>query len=124
MSSPSSLLIQYVNDVALVTFNQTTLIETRDIEHIREELYDMVDKRAQRRMILDLGKVQLLSSSALGVLIPLRDKVAKLKRGELVLCGVRPEIRRVFKITKLEKRFCFCKTEAEALAKMGLSMPA
>jgi anti-anti-sigma regulatory factor len=55
------------------------------------------------------------------VLIPLREKTQELK-GDLILCGVQPPIRKVFKITKLEKQFKFCNSEAEALAALNVSL--
>jgi anti-anti-sigma factor len=46
------------------------------------------------------------------------DKVRKLK-GQMILCSLKPEIRKVFKITGLEKQFKFCDNEKEALAALG-----
>ena len=116
------LVVQTIKDVTLVTFTDSSVIDAQFIESIRRELFDLVDKQNRSRLILDLSKVQYLSSSALGVLIPLHEKIKKLK-GRLVLCGVNSDIRKVFKITKLEKLFAFKSTEGDALSEFGVTVP-
>jgi len=54
-------------------------------------------------------------SPGLGSLINLKNKLAAIK-GELALCGIRPEIRKLFSLTGLEKDFRFHPDDAAALA--------
>jgi anti-sigma B factor antagonist len=121
MPAPSRLVVQTLKDVTCVTFTDTSVVDAHLIETIKKELYDLVDKPAGagRRLVLDMSKVQYLSSAALGVLIPLNEKVLKLK-GTMYICGVNPEIMKVFKITKLDRIFKFKDSEAEALADLGV----
>lgn len=120
MPMASRLVVETVKDVTLVTFTDASVVDAQHIENIRDELYGLVEKQARRRIVLDLSKVQHFSSAALGVLIPLADKVRKIK-GELILCSLKPEIRKVFKITGLEKQFRFADSEKEALSALGVS---
>ncbi len=115
MPEPSRLLVEKYKDVSIVTFTDSTIVSTQQIESIRDELYHMVDKKAVRRMILDMSKVRQLSSAALGVMIPVKIK------GKLVLMGAQPEIRKIFKITRLEKLFVFKATEDDALKYLKVS---
>ncbi|HOA75944.1 MAG TPA: STAS domain-containing protein, partial [Phycisphaerae bacterium] len=85
-----------------------------------EELYDLVDNKARKKLVLDFTKVQFLSSSALGVLITLRKKAAAIK-GDVVLCGLRKDLMKVFEITNLNKVFTFAPTEEKALAHFGIT---
>ena len=66
-------------------------------------------------MILDFSSVHSLSSQALGILLTLNSK-AKAIGGSLALCGIRKELMKLFKITKLEGMFQFYKDDAAALA--------
>ena len=91
-----------------------------DEEPLAEELYDLVDNRAIRKLVLDFSKVKFLSSSALGVLITLRKKADEIK-GKVVMCSMKPEIRKIFKITNLEKLFDFYENEERALNYFGVS---
>ena len=119
MPITSRLLVESIKDVTVATFTDTSVIDAQHIEHIRKDLCEMVDRQNKKRLILDMSKVHHFSSSALGILIALRDRIQKLK-GELILCGLRPEIRKVFKITKLEKHFTFAADESEALSRLNV----
>lgn len=123
MPPQAKLIVQTVKDVTLVTFSDSSIIDTQLIEAIGRELIALVDKQNRRKMVIDLTKVQHLSSSALGALLPVSEKARKLK-GKVVLCGVNPTIRRVFKITNLDKLFTFADTEADALSEFGVNIPA
>lgn len=112
------LLVESVGDATLVTFTDASVVDAQHIEYIRDELYGLVEKQGRKKVIIDLSRVQHFSSAALGVLIPMADKVRKLK-GQMILCSLKPEIRKVFKITGLEKQFKFCDNEKEALAALG-----
>lgn len=120
MPAQSKLVVQTIKDVTCVTFTDASVVDAQLIEAIKKELFELVDKQDRRKMVLDMSKVQYLSSSALGVLIPLNEKIVNLK-GTLFLCGVNPDILKVFKITKLDKIFKFKKTEGEALSDLGVT---
>lgn len=120
MASAGRLLIQSVRDVTVVNFSDASILDTQQVQDIGEELYALVDKYARRKVVLDFEKVRFLSSSALGVLITLRKKADQIK-GKVVLCNLRDEIRKVFKITNLDRMFEFYDSEEKALGTFGVS---
>lgn len=120
MASGAKLLIHPVRDVTVVTFTESSILDTLLVQQIGEELYDLVDTKARRKLVLDFANVKFLSSSALGILITLRKKAGEIK-GKVLLCGLRPDLRKVFKITNLEKLFEFHDTEEHALEAFGVS---
>lgn len=118
--SPTHLLTHAIKDVTVVTFAGAHVRDQPQIDQIGRHVYDLVDNRNAGKLILDFAKVQTFSSQALGVLIALDKKLAE-KRGKLVLCGVRPEIVRLFEIARLHKHFKFAPDEQSALAVFGLT---
>jgi anti-sigma B factor antagonist len=104
-----------MRDVTVVNFADTSIMDTQQVQLLGQELYDLVDKQARRKIILDFDKIRFLSSSALSVLITLRKKADAIK-ARVVICSLRDELRKVFKITNLEKMFDFCDNEEQALA--------
>lgn len=114
------LLIHAIRDVTVVTFVETHIRDLPQIEQIGTELYDLVDNRAVRKLILDFSKVQILSSQALGVLITLQKKMAAAK-GKISLCSLKKELARVFDIAQLGKVFKFYPDEDAALASFGVT---
>ena len=111
-------MIQKVIDVTMVEFQSPRLVDANSLDKIADELYELVDKKDRKKLILDFGNVRFMSSSALGMLLNLNTKAAAIK-GTLVLCGLRKDLMKVFEITKLTKILRFCADEKEALAVFG-----
>ena len=100
MAVPERLVMYPIRDVMVVTFNEAMVLDALQVQQIGDMLYQLVDGRACRKLVLDLSKVQMLSSAALGVLINLKKKSDAIK-GQIVLCGIRQEPMKVFQITHL-----------------------
>jgi len=115
-----SLLIHPIRDVTVVTFQEASILDTLQVEQIADELYELVDGRACKKIVLDFANVRFLSSSTLGVLMTLRKKAESIK-GKIFLCGLREEPLKVFKITRLDKLFKLFDNEEKALAKFGVT---
>lgn len=120
MPGAGRLFIQPVRDVTVVNFADASILDTQLVQQIGEELYELVDKQARRKIILDFDKVRFLSSSALGILITLRKKCDQIK-GKVVLCSMKEDLKKVFKITNLDKMFEFYDNEEKALGSFGVT---
>jgi anti-anti-sigma factor len=120
MPAQPQILIQSIKYVTIVDFVSRHLRELAEIERIGEALYDLVDNRNVTKLILDLSKVQILSTQALGVFIKLREKVGQ-ANSTMVFCGVNQNLHRLFKISQLAKLFAFYDDEESALALFGVT---
>jgi len=67
------------------------------------------------RMVLDMSEVQLLGSSGIGMLVQVRAACAAAK-GQLVICGLSPEITETLRITNLLKMLNVKPSLKDALA--------
>ncbi|MHC4717143.1 MAG: STAS domain-containing protein [Planctomycetota bacterium] len=108
------MVVQTIGDVTVVDLTSSSILDGLTIQSVGEKLFELVDEQARRKIILDFSEVRLLSSMMLGVLVRLQRRVEGIK-GRLVLCGLRPDLMRVFKITQLHKLFEFYRNENEAL---------
>ncbi len=115
----AKLLIQNITGVTVVDFSDSAMLDGPTIEDISRQLYELVDQQAQRKILLDFSRVKFLSSSMLGVLVALRNK-AQLIKGRLVIAGLRPELRKVFKISQMEKLFEFHDDQGSAMASLSV----
>jgi len=68
-----------------------------------------------KRLVVNLESVSYLDSSGIGTLVEVFRRVNGYG-GVLVLCGLNDRVHSVFEITKLDKFFKICATEAEALS--------
>jgi anti-sigma B factor antagonist len=120
MTSPNKLLEYAIRDVTIVVFQNSSVLDALVVQEIGESLYYLVDEKACRKVIIDFSKVHTLSSSALGILIQLKKKADAIK-GQVVLCGVRKELMKIFTMTHLHTMFEFRPDEKTALAVFGLT---
>ncbi|MDD4888875.1 MAG: STAS domain-containing protein [Phycisphaerae bacterium] len=119
MAESSQLMVQVVGGVTVVSFDTNNILDAIQIQRMGEELYRLVDEQDRRQVVLDFGKVKMLSSQAIGMLLNLRKKSQAIK-GQVLLCGIRPDLHKVFKITQIDKLFKFFDGEKEALASLGV----
>ena len=66
-------------------------------------------------IVLNLGTIEYLVTTALAKLMTLRARVTK-KGGKVILCGLQPAVREVMHITQFDTLFPIHKTEQDALA--------
>jgi len=121
MSSPARrrrLEVEHIGDVTVVNFVDRKILDEQNIQIIGEQLFSLVDEEGCRKILLNFGNVEYLSSAALGKLITLNKKLQQANPpGKLILCNIDPQIHEVFEITKLDKFFKIMKEEQDALQK-------
>lgn len=99
-------------NLTIVTDSGITTIEFRpdsfagalEVEKTGKELYAAVEKGDSKKLILDFGNVDYLSSVGLGVLLTLRMKAAKVGAAA-VLANVRARFGEILSLTNLDKLF-------------------
>jgi len=117
MASPSRrrrLEVEHIGDVPVVHFVDKKILDEQNIQIIGEQLFSLVDEDGLRKILLNFGNVEYLSSAALGKLITLNKKLQQ-GGGKLILCNIAPQIHEVFEITKLDKFFKIRKDEQTGL---------
>ncbi|MCG8405326.1 MAG: STAS domain-containing protein [Phycisphaerales bacterium] len=118
MAKPHLLIEDYAG-VAVVTFTDSSILDSKSIEELGEALYHMPDHQHKQKLVLDFTHVKLLSSQTIGVLLTLQKKMKAIK-GTLVMCGLRKEVMKLFTITNLDREFKFYKDDAAALESFGV----
>ncbi|WP_020473117.1 STAS domain-containing protein [Zavarzinella formosa] len=108
------LEVEDSGDISVVNFVDKKILDEQNIQMIGDDLFRLVDELGRRKILLNFGNVEFLSSAALGKLITMNRKVQAV-RGKLILCNITKEIREVFEITKLDKLFTIMGDEQAAL---------
>jgi anti-sigma B factor antagonist len=117
MSSPPRrrrLEVEDIGEVTVVNFTDRKILDEQNIQIIGEQLFSLVDEAGRRKLLLNFGNVEYMSSAALAKLITLNKKLQPVG-GRMILCNVDAQIMEVFEITKLNKLFTILPTEQEAL---------
>jgi anti-sigma B factor antagonist len=108
------LEVEDIGDVTVVNFTDRKILDEQNIQLIGEQLFSLVDESGRKKILLNFGNVEYLSSAALGKLITLNKKLQG-AGGKLILCNIDPQIYEVFEITKLNKLFNIKGEEQAAL---------
>src|SRR5215510_10243485 len=99
--------------MSLSSYTKAGILDETKLEELGRELMELLNKTTEERVILDFRNVKFMSSSMLGKLVQTHKKCGEFKV-KLKLCSIDPEIRQVFKITKLDKLFEIEADEAAA----------
>jgi anti-sigma B factor antagonist len=98
----------------VATVTQPSLCEEDNIDQFGVELNQMIETSGNPWLVLDLHRVTLITSSAVGKLIGLHRNLHR-RDGRLALCGVVGMIRSVFQTAKLLDYFHVTTTVDEAV---------
>ena len=94
-----------------------TQIDTTNAQELRDGLIAKIDE-GHRTILLDLGRVEFMDSSALGAMISGMKQLES--KGEILLCNVSEPILGLLKLTQMVRIFPVFATEEEARAsRMG-----
>jgi anti-anti-sigma factor len=99
--------------ILTVLFTDSRLLDESKLEQLGGDLIAQLNDTTEERVILDFRSVQFMSSSMLGKLVQVQKKCKEFKV-HLKLCAITPDIKQVFKITKLDKLFEIEDDEASA----------
>jgi len=117
--SVTGLTISQVQGATVAELTVPSVLDGPVIDPIATALYDLVDEQAVRKLVVDFHNVSFLASQMIGILVALDNKARAIK-GQVVLVGLRENLMKVFKITRLDKRLSFAKNEEGALRMLGI----
>lgn len=81
---------------------------------VEEELNRIIEQENQKHLVLNMEKVEYMSSSGFRACISTLRKL-NAKEGTLKLCAIRPSVKRIFDVIELTSLFDIYETEADAL---------
>lgn len=87
--------------------------DLHSVPELRERLRSAIDDGATI-VVLDLSETTFVDSTSLGVLLGAMKRLSE-RDGQIRLIAPRPEIRRVFEITMLDRIFPLFETRAQAI---------
>jgi anti-sigma B factor antagonist len=92
-------------------------LDELEFDSLNEALLNAIDASPAEGWVLDLSQTSYMGSAVLGLLVNLRQRI-KHARGTLILCGVTPQLEKIFRACCMERLFVMVKTREEAIARM------
>lgn len=102
----------------LAAFEGETALDASKTEALRAALSELGEQ--YDRVIIDFGNVGFLDSSALGAFVALLRRLTQ-KGGSLRIAALRPSVKMIFEVTRLDRVFASAETVDEALAAVAAS---
>lgn len=109
------LRITKQNDVAVVGFATSRILDQSNVQQLGEEFDSLVDQLKFGKIVLNFAGVTYMSSAVMGKLVSLLKKT-QAAGGKLRLCGIADSIYEIFEIMRFDKMFKILPTEDEAVA--------
>src|SRR5437879_3850197 len=100
-----------VGDVLVVT-PQGDYLDASNIREFKREVGPLVE--SHNKLIMDLGRVQLVDSSGCRALIGFLRQL-KGKEGDMKLCAITKPVRSLFELVRMQRIFDIFNTRDEAL---------
>ncbi len=106
------LIVEKRNTIVIVRVQESRLYQ-HTINPLRDKIMSLVDS-GESKLVVDLSGVDVMNSSALGVLILVWDRLNR-SGGRMVISGLCPLMAELFNRMKLNVLFPVVNTEKEAL---------
>ncbi|HQE82361.1 MAG TPA: STAS domain-containing protein [Candidatus Hydrogenedentes bacterium] len=121
-----------MNDAPLVTFETVdnitvgrvgaaSVLDAVNVTQFGNEILNFLKKLSGVNLMLDFENVEYLSSAVLTELLRVNQTIQNM-RGNLRLCGLRSDVRKVFEITNLDKVFTIYGDYKQALKRFERSL--
>jgi anti-anti-sigma factor len=101
--------------VNVMQFVLPVTMDTMEVDTLIDAVLKTLDGKNAESWVVDLSQVGYMGSSMLGLFVNVRERIRQ-GSGTLVLCGMSPQLLRIFKTCCLERLFTIAKSRADALA--------
>lgn len=101
--------------IQVVIVDAAHLVDGPALDALRTAIEDLQAGQPRLDLLVDLTRVEMLSSPAIGLLGMEHRKIWNAK-GRMKLCGITASVMQVFKITRLDGYFDIYETQAAAIA--------
>jgi anti-sigma B factor antagonist len=102
------------DDVAVVSFLVPSVSGVNDIDGAAESLREYVENNKPKALVVDFADVKFFSSQVLGMLVDIWRRLREYD-ASILICGITPQLSRVFKITNLDRIFEFYEDKTAAM---------
>ncbi|HSZ59756.1 MAG TPA: STAS domain-containing protein [Tepidisphaeraceae bacterium] len=114
----ASFQVSQIGPVNVVTLILPELMDSQEIDRLNDEILPAISASPKGGWVFDLANLSYMGSSALGLMVNLRQRIRELG-GQLVLCNVSPQLSRILRTCCLERLFDTVRTREDALRQLS-----
>lgn len=103
---------QSINGILILSLEDKRL-DSRLAVNFKDKFGELIES-GNRFFLINLSAVEFIDSSGIGCLVTCLKSIGP--KGKIVLCGLKPAVESMFKLTRMDRVFTLCSTEEQALA--------
>jgi anti-sigma B factor antagonist len=107
------MLRTHEQDGVMVVTVQEDRLDGSNADDFKDALIQLVEQ-GRERFVLDISKVEFIDSKGIGVLVALHKKLQG--TGECGLCCLKPNVQKIFSISRINRLLPVYGTQDEAVA--------
>lgn len=111
--SGEKMALSYRLEEGILIISVSSNIDQFLIQQLDVRIDQIIEKMTPPKIIIDLSQAPYIGSSLVGKLAAYHRQVA-VKAGKLVFCGLRPFIKNLFQVTRLDEVFIVARDVVEA----------
>lgn len=113
-----SVAVQLQDGVLVAEFWDCLRLDPAPVSELKVHYDKQLRSGGRPDLIIDLNGVDFAGSSALGGFVSIQ-RLGRQHAGKVIVCNVSPQVREVFRVTKLESIFTFATDVSSALAELS-----
>lgn len=106
MDPKGMLQTEIRGEILIVRFTSPAIGVGDQVQRLSKELHTLIEQVKPVKLVVDFVSVSFFSSQMLGLLVDIWRRLKDCS-GTVVICGINPNLTRVFRITNLDKVFDF-----------------
>ncbi|GGE38282.1 anti-sigma F factor antagonist [Pullulanibacillus camelliae] len=95
-------------------------LDHHSADKLRSQVTDILDKHLIKHILLNLGELEFMDSSGLGVILGRYKEITSIG-GQMVVCSISAPVKRLFEMSGMFKIIRFEDNEATALHTLGVA---
>ena len=107
-----------VQSVHVIELSLPQMLDSDEFNHLNTSVLKTLDGKTSEHWVVDVSSVDYMGSSVLGLMINIRQQI-KSGGGKLMLAGLSPQLRDIFRTCCLETLFNIVKTRADAIRSLA-----
>src|ERR1700683_3802121 len=107
-----------VQSVYVIELALPQMLDSEEFNHLNTSVIKALDGKTAQPWVVDVSSVDYMGSSVLGLMINIRQKI-KSGGGKLMLAGLSPQLRGIFRTCCLESLFEIVKTRDDAVRSLS-----
>jgi len=116
--SQEDLDVTKADGVDVVTFASSVVLDIATSQSMAKQILRLTDGVISPQILIDFSAVKFIASRMLGILVEL-TKRAEAHHGQVVVCGLRPDVHKVFRVMRLDELLTVVEDRTEAMKRLG-----